>query len=97
MGTKKTEEKQVKIVILHRGWVIVGHVTETGGKTIIEGGAVIRRWGTTKGLGEIAEGGPTRSTVLDPCPPVSTLTEAVIATMDCVAEKWAGHLREGSK
>jgi len=96
MATKKPE-KLVKIVVLHRGWVVVGYVDDDGEKTTVSGGGMIRRWGTTHGLGEIAEGGPTRNTVLDPAPPVTALNEAIILSIDCDASKWAAHLRDGGK
>ncbi len=47
---------------------------------------------TTKGLGEIAAGGPTLKTVLDKCPPVSFHELTAIATIDCEAGKWTSHL-----
>lgn len=76
----------MRIVVLDRGWVVVGNVSHIDGWTIIEDASVIRNWGTTKGLGEIAENGPTEKTVLDKCPTVRART--VIMEMDCEASKW---------
>lgn len=76
----------VKIAILDRGWVVVGEYSSEGDIHYIDNGAVIRNWGTTKGLGEIAEGGPTSSTKLDACPKVSF--KNYVAFIDCSAEKW---------
>lgn len=49
------------ICVLPRGWVLVGNLEGT----CLKSAKVIRRWGTTKGLGELAASGPTRETVLD--------------------------------
>lgn len=37
-----------QIVILQRGWVIVGKMTRTGNDCEVTEGAVIRRWGTSE-------------------------------------------------
>lgn len=78
-----------KIVVLHRGWVVVGDFKKDGNEIVVENASVIRRWGTTKGLGELAESGPLESTVLDSCPPVRAHELAVVMMMDCNQEKWA--------
>ena len=82
----------MKIVVLHRGWVVVGRHRTEGNQVVIENAAVIRRWGTTKGLGEIATGGPTSNTLLDTCPTIRVHELAVIMTIDCNDEKWAKHV-----
>ena len=82
----------VKIVILQRGWVKVGRFYQDGVNCRLENCATIRSWGTTKGLGEIAIGGPTSKTILDPEPTCRFHELTVIATIDCVEEKWANKL-----
>ena len=77
-----------QIVIGQRGWVWVGDVTRDGDEVKIENAANVRRWGTTKGLGEIAANGPTKDTVLDPCSTVRMHALAVVATLDCAEGKW---------
>ena len=79
----------VKICVLQRGWVVVGRVSQIGSTVTIDDGAVIRRWGTTRGLGEIANGGPTAETVLDPVPRVTVHELGVVAMIDCDASKWS--------
>lgn len=79
----------VKICVLHRGWVFVGRVSQTGSTLAIDDGAVIRKWGTTRGLGEIAAGGPTADTKLDPVPRVTVHELGVVAMIDCEASKWS--------
>ena len=78
----------VKIVILQRGWVMVGVFSQNGPNCRLDQASVIRKWGTTKGLGEIADGGPTKNTVLDKCPTVEFHELTIIATIQCRAEKW---------
>ena len=78
----------IRIVILHRGHVVVGRYERDGDEVTIRNASVIRLWGTTKGMGEIAAGGPTSKTVLDPCGVVRCHALAVIATLDCEVDKW---------
>jgi hypothetical protein len=77
------EKAMQQIVIAQRGWVFIGDVTRTADEVIIQQAAVVRRWGTTKGLGQLALTGPTNETQLDPCPTVRIHPLAIIATMDC--------------
>lgn len=85
----------IKIVVLQRGWTLVGRFSVDGNGTHqhLTDASVIRRWGTTKGLGEIAENGPTDNTVLDRCPPATFHELTVVFTLDCAEEKWASALR----
>lgn len=77
-----------KIVVLQRGWVVVGDVAKDGSELVITDASVIRRWGTKKGLGELVSG-PTASTVLDPAGTIRAHELAVVLTIDVDAEKWA--------
>lgn len=60
------EPTQIKIVALQRGWVLIGYFQQEGTNCKLHSASVIRNWGTTKGLGELAKDGPTSSTKLDP-------------------------------
>lgn len=60
-------ESPIKIVILQRGWVMVGRLERKGSECKLHNAYVIRNWGTSRGLGEIARSGPTPITKLDPC------------------------------
>lgn len=57
----------IKIVILQRGWVMIGRLERNGSECKLHQASVIRNWGTTNGLGELALEGPTSSTILDKC------------------------------
>lgn len=79
----------IRIVILDKGFASVGVYSQGTDWCELENAAVIRRWGTTRGLGEIAENGPTSQTVLDKTPKQKFPARAVINTIECVTEKWA--------
>ena len=83
---------EIRIVILQRGWVMVGRYSQDGANCTLSNASVIRIWGTTKGLGEIAINGPTTKTVLDKCPDVRFHELTVIATIDCVEGAWSSKL-----
>lgn len=85
----KKDTLGVRIVILQRGWVMVGRYERDGNDCKLHNAQVIRIWGTTRGLGEIALNGPTGETVLDPCNGVvefHRLTE--IANIACCEGQW---------
>jgi hypothetical protein len=77
-----------QIIIAQRGWVFVGDVERSGDDVTVTNAQCIRRWGTTKGLGQIAKSGPTKTTVLDDMGTVRLHTLAVVAAIDCEESKW---------
>ena len=79
---------ETRIVVLHRGWNIIGKVSEKDDTTFIKNASVIRDWGTTEGLGELAEKGVLPDTKLDKCPDITIKTENVIYTMNCNQSNW---------
>ena len=87
-----TEKLGPHIAILQRGWVIVGNLYKTGQDYRMENASVIRNWGSTKGLGEIASQGPTEKTVLDPSPNLKFHELTVVALMECESKKWKSKL-----
>lgn len=79
----------IKIVVLQRGWIVVGRYERKDTQCKLHNASVIRSWGTTWGLGEIAEGGPTSTTKLDKCKGVVEFDYmTVVLTIDCRREKW---------
>lgn len=87
------QEGDIKIVILQRGWVMVGRFERKGSDCKLSNASVIRSWGTTKGLGEIAEGGPTSTTKLDKCYGVVEFDYlTVVATLSVNQKKWEKEL-----
>lgn len=91
--TRNDAKGDVYIVVLQRGFVAVGRrsVLENGDYLLTEA-AHIRRWGTTKGLGEIAAGGPTENTILDKCPPIEFHPLTAIMHIRCKEEAWKSKL-----
>ena len=68
-----------RIVIADKGFVFVGACTdEDDGSVTITNARCIRRWGTTKGLGELISG-PTDKTIADPYGTVRTVPVATLA------------------
>ena len=84
-------DSPVRIVILQRGWVVVGYWSQDGEDVTITQAQVIRTWGTTRGLGELVSG-PTSSTKLDPTGTVHAHILSVVASIDANVEDWEGIL-----
>lgn len=80
----KTVLKGFAIVVLDRGFVYVGDVECDEQWCVIRNAKNIRRWGTTKGLGEIVTG-PTKNTELDP---VGTVRAPMRAVISVIEAKW---------
>lgn len=79
----------LKIVVLQRGWVLVGKMTKEGNACYLNNASVIRIWGTTKGLGELAANGVTSKTVLDPCNGRVEFHElTMVLSISCEPSKW---------
>lgn len=79
----------IRIVILQRGWAMVGRFERNGSDCKLYDASVIRRWGTTKGLGEIAKDGPTSETELDKCNgEVSFDYLTVVCSIQCTESVW---------
>ena len=92
-GQEKELSGDLKIVILQRGWVMVGKLERTGSDCKLHKASIVRRWGTTKGLGELAMNGPLKDTVLDKTGGMVEFDYlTVIATIPCEATKWENKL-----
>lgn len=96
-GKKKAAPKVIdggiRIVVLQRGWVLVGRYKQVSQDCELTNASVIRVWGTSKGLGEIAMNGPVSGkTVLDPCTTAKFHELTICFTLECSEEKWAKHI-----
>ena len=83
----KETDGDIKIVVLDRGFVYVGQVSQEDDFYIIKNAKNIRQWGTTKGLGELASG-PLANTKLDTFGTVRVPSRALISLIDVEQSKW---------
>jgi hypothetical protein len=86
------EKKEVlsgkAIVVADRGFVYVGDVEVSADWCVITKAKNVRKWGTSKGLGELALNGPLADTILDDVGTVRVPMRAVISLIDTEASKW---------
>lgn len=87
--TVQPMNSKIKIVILQRGWVAIGNFERKGNDCKLTNASVIRVWGTTKGLGEIALNGPTNETILDKCGDLEFDYLTCVAVMSVNEDKWS--------
>lgn len=83
MSTATNQNMGKQIVVLDRGWVYVGDVITVGEMVTIKNARNIRRWGTTRGLGELANGPVAGKTVTDDAGEVTATLKAVIHFIKC--------------
>ncbi len=79
------------ILVLQRGWVVIGEGSKESGEWRLERASVIRRWGTTAGVGQLALEGPQSETIADPCGSVQAHELTVVLAIDVTEEaatKW---------
>lgn len=87
-------ENDIRIVVLQRGWVAVGVYSRQGEHAKLERASIVRRWGTEKGLGQLASDGPRPNTTLDAAPPIEFHTLTEVLNIRCNPEKWAKHFEQ---
>jgi hypothetical protein len=80
--------REVQIVVCEGGWVLVGEPKLFNDVIQLTNAHVIRRWGTTKGLGQIALNGPTKDTILDKLGVAFVQFKQVRFTIPCDETKW---------
>lgn len=91
--TQLQHPTEIKIVVLQRGWVLIGRFERCENTCKLHSSSVIRNWGTTKGLGELAKSGPTKDTKLDPCNGLVEFDILTVVLMISVnEEKWKKEL-----
>ena len=84
----KIAPTKIQIVVLQRGWVVIGRFTQIKQECHLTGAYVIRQWGTSKGLGELASEGEKTNTKLEKCPDIHFHELTVVMRMDVDEEKW---------
>lgn len=60
----------LRIFVQDRGWVVIGEFTDSEIPNCykLKRAGVVRRWGTTAGLGQLADQGPQPETIIDLAP-----------------------------
>jgi len=90
---EKPEYKgDIKIVILQRGWVMIGIFERKDNDCKLHKAYNIRRWGTERGLGQLASEGKQESTQLDYCGLVEFDYLTVVAMLSCDEDIWKNEL-----
>lgn len=84
----KSVLKGFAIVVADRGFVYVGDVVHDGEWCVVSNARNVRYWGTTNGLGELAQLGPREKTKLDQVGTVRIPARAVISVIDTDGAKW---------
>lgn len=81
---------ELQIVVADRGHVWVGEVCQAqdGSSLYIRDARIVRRWGTTHGLNQLAIEGPQPNTRLDQAADVIVPHRAVIARIACARSAW---------
>lgn len=82
----------VYVLVCDRSFVLVGrvrpHPTDVF-RVVVDSCHCVRRWGTTKGLGQLAQEGPQRETILDAeGDGVDLLRSVIHRAIPCNEAKW---------
>ena len=81
---------KIQIAVLTNGFIFVGLIAHADGYVEIRNAKNIRRWGTTKGLGQLAIQGPQKDTILDEIGTVRAPFHSLIFLLDCQEKAWQG-------
>jgi hypothetical protein len=87
--TSEKIKSPIKIVILQRGWVAVGRYSEEeNDMCALTNAYVIRRWGTSEGLGQLALQGEQTETKLEKTGVLRFHKLTSVGIIDCDESKW---------
>lgn len=78
----------IQIAVLDRGFVYVGRVRTDADWCYLTDAQNIRRWGTSSGLGQLAQNGPTPQTKLDKVGSLKAPMKTVISLIDVEESVW---------
>lgn len=87
-GSEEPKDSNIKIVILQRGWVVVGRWSQDGDMCKLDNAYTIRTWGTSSGLGQLALEGKQSSTKLDKAGHVEFHILTTVAIMNAREDVW---------
>ena len=79
------------LAVLDKGFVYHGNlVIEDDGWFTLTSVRNVRRFGTSRGLGQLALTGPSKETALDPCNTVRGTVSGLMHIIECEPTKWEG-------
>lgn len=84
--------QDLRIVVWVRGFISVGYFNQESGIVTLRQASTVRRWGTSKGLGELALRGPLGNTILDFEGTNQGSWLSVVKTIKCNPDAWDGRL-----
>jgi hypothetical protein len=87
-GTGEVVQHGLCIVVLDKGFVYVGELETDGKLMTLRKARNIRRWGTERGLGQLALEGPQDGTALDECGTVKALLAELKHWLVCEVSAW---------
>ena len=82
---------KIQIAVLINGFVYIGLIeplTQAESYIEIRDAKNIRRWGTTRGLGQLAIQGPQKETILDETGTIRVPLHSLIFILDCQEKAW---------
>lgn len=84
-------DMKIVLLVLPYGHVLVGELEDGSQNRLKPGCAVVRRWGTNSGLGQLANEGPRENTKLDK---IFNAVEfgSPVFSIACNMETWKSHL-----
>lgn len=91
-GTEAPKNSSIKIVVLQRGWVMIGRWSQEGDMCALDDAYNIRIWGTTSGLGQLALEGKQSATKLDKVGHVDFHILTTVAVINCAEQVWNAEL-----
>jgi hypothetical protein len=80
-------QRDIRIVVLQRGWVAAGVFSQDAAQCRLNNAFIVRQWGTTAGLGQLAKEGPLQETILDPAEEIRFHELSVVCAFTC-SDKW---------
>lgn len=87
-GSQEPKNSKIKIVILQRGWVVIGRWSQEGEMCSLDNACVIRTWGTSNGLGQLALEGKQSSTKLDKVGHIEFHILTTVAVINAREDVW---------
>lgn len=90
MAKKENTFAPTHIIVVEAGWVLAVETPDykLESNVVSKNARVIRRWGTTDGLAQLALRGPTNDTQLEPCSVVCIPASKILMAFVVESEGW---------